>query len=291
MNRRTFTRATTTAIFANLMHAQADATTQGSPLAPAKSGTTDADKSHDDAMKRTENFWGGKKVKIAFLVYPGMFLQDLVGPMTVFEALMNREIYLVWKDKSTFSGRFLGPKPLIPVTPNMTFDECPDDLDVLCVPGGVPGTFEIMDDDTVLTFLRTRGAKAKFITSVCTGSLVLAAAGLLKGYRATSHWLTRDALAVMGATPTAGRIVTDRNRITGGGVTAGIDFGLAIAAKLRSDEYAQAIQLYIEYDPQPPFDSGSPEKAPKQVKAFINEMFGSLQQKAQSSAEKAARKI
>jgi cyclohexyl-isocyanide hydratase len=162
---------------------------------------------------------------------------------------------------------------------------------VLCVPGGVPGTFTIMEDDDVLKFLRDKGAKAKYITSVCTGSLVLGAAGLLKGYKATSHWITKDALKALGATPTAGRIVTDRNRITGGGVTAGIDFGLAIAAKLRNDAYAQAIQLYIEYDPQPPFDSGSPEKASKPVKAFLDDVFGSLRDKAQASAERAGKKL
>ncbi len=291
MNRRTFTKVSTTAFLANAIHPLANGNARDTP-APAKNAASgEVAQAHDDAMKQSENFWGGKKVKIAFLVYPGMFLQDLVGPMTVFEALMNREIYLVWKDKNTFTGRFLGPKPLIPVTPNLTFNECPDDLDVLCVPGGVPGTFEIMEDDAVLAFLRTKGAKAQYVTSVCTGSMVLAAAGLLKGYRATSHWLTRDALKEMGAIPTTGRIVTDRNRITGGGVTAGIDFGLAIAAKLRSDAYAQAIQLYIEYDPQPPFDSGSPEKAPKQIKALVENMFSSLREKAKTSAEKAARKM
>jgi cyclohexyl-isocyanide hydratase len=291
MDRRYFAKASTATLFASLVRAHADAAEPNKATTATPPAADEAERAHYEAMQRTESFWGGKNVKIAFLVYPGMFLQDLVGPLTVFEALMNREIYLVWKDKETFGGRFLGPKPLIPVTPNMTFDDCPDDLDVLCVPGGVPGTFTIMEDDDVLKFLRDKGAKAKYITSVCTGSLVLGAAGLLKGYKATSHWITKDALKALGATPTAGRIVTDRNRITGGGVTAGIDFGLAIAAKLRNDAYAQAIQLYIEYDPQPPFDSGSPEKASKPVKAFLDDVFGSLRDKAQASAERAGKKL
>lgn len=291
MDRRFFAKATTASILSNLLSTHA---AQAANAPAAKSDPVPADeaeKAHYAAMQRTESFWGGRQLKIAFLAYPGMFLQDLVGPLTVFEALMNRDIYLVWKDKQTFGGRLFGPKPLIPVTPNLTFDECPDDLDVICVPGGVPGTFNVMEDEAVLQFLRDKGSKAKYITSVCTGSLVLGAAGLLRGYKATSHWLTRDALKALGATPTAARIVTDRNRITGGGVTAGIDFGLAVAAKLRNEAYAQAIQLYIEYDPQPPFDAGSPERAPKPVKAFLDDVFGGLRDKAMASAERAAAQL
>ena len=149
----------------------------------------------------------------------------------------------------------------------MTLQKCPA-LDVVFVPGG-PGQIELMQDITVLKFLRQQGAKARYVTSVCTGALLLGAAGLLKGYQATTHWLFHDQLAQFGATPTKGRVVVDRNRITGGGVTAGIDFALTLAAELRSVEIAKRIQLGLEYDPAPPFNSGSPETAdPEMVQIF-----------------------
>jgi len=186
-----------------------------------------------------------------------------------------------------------GPKQsaLIPVKPTTTFANCPGKLDVLFVPGGVPGTLSMMEDPEVLAFLAAKGKTARFVTRVCTGSLVLGAAGLLKGYKATSHWATHDVLADLGAIPTKGRVVVDRNRITGGGVTAGIDFGLQIAALLRSDDYAKAIQLYLEYDPAPPFDAGSPEKAPKVVRQFLGEMFAGMRDTALATARRAAKRL
>lgn len=229
----------------------------------------------------------GPKAIIGLLVYPGMFLQDLVGPLTIFESLMNREIHLLWKNLEVVAGDKPENPVLIPVKPNTTFKDCPEKLDVLFVPGGVPGTFLMMEDQEVLAFLAEKGKTARFVTSVCTGSLILGAAGLLDGYRATSHWATRDVLKELGAIPTQGRVVTDRNRITGGGVTAGIDFGLTIAAHLRNPDYAKAIQLYLEYDPAPPFDAGSPEKAPQAVREFLNDMFAGLRETALTTARRA----
>ena len=159
--------------------------------------------------------------------------------------------------------------------------------DVLFVPGGVPGTFTMMEDKEVLSFLAEKGQNARFVTSVCTGSLILGAAGLLNGYKATSHWATHDVLKELGAIPTKGRVVSDRNRITGGGVTAGIDFGLQIAANLRNQDYAEAIQLYLEYDPAPPFNAGSPEKAPAIVNQFLNDMFAGMRDTAFATAKRA----
>lgn len=185
-----------------------------------------ADKHHEEAMVRYAALTGGDKVTIGMLVYPGMFLQDLVGPLTVFEALMNKDIHLLWKNLAPIGNEEGSPPALIPVKPTTTFDQCPDRLDVLFVPGGVPGTFTMMEDPEVLAFLKRAGSNARFVTSVCTGSLVLGAAGLLRGYKATSYWDTRDILKELGAIPTKSRIVVDRNRITGGGVTAGIDFGI-----------------------------------------------------------------
>jgi cyclohexyl-isocyanide hydratase len=145
----------------------------------------------------------------------------------------------------------------------------------------------MMEDPELLSFLRSKGSKARFITSVCTGSLILAAAGLLNGYRATSHWVTKESLRNFGVVPTKGRVVRDRNRITGGGVTAGIDFGLEIVASLRSPDYAKAVQLYLEYDPSPPFNAGSPDTAPAIVRGFIEDMFAGLR----VSIEKISQKI
>jgi cyclohexyl-isocyanide hydratase len=162
----------------------------------------------------------------------------------------------------------------------------PEALDVLFVPGGVPGTLTMMEDKEVLDFLADRGSRAKWVTSVCTGSLILGAAGLLKGYKATSYWATLDVLPTFGATPVKRRVVTDRNRITGGGVTAGLDFGLDLIARLRSPEYAQAVQLYLEYDPAPRFNAGSPAKAPREARAFMSEMFRGMNAAAHAAAQR-----
>ncbi len=155
----------------------------------------------------------------------------------------------------------------IMLTPTRTFADCPP-LDVLCVPGGV-GVNALLRDEAVLGFLRAQAARARYVTSVCTGSLVLGAAGLLRGRRATSHWSARDLLAGFGAVPTAGRVVRDGDLITAGGVTAGIDFALTIIAELCGVEAAQACQLQLEYAPAPPFDAGTPETAPAELVARL----------------------
>jgi cyclohexyl-isocyanide hydratase len=160
-------------------------------------------------------------------------------------------------------------------------------LDVICVPGG-PGQVELMTDEETLGFLRQQAERARYVTSVCTGSLVLGAAGLLKGYRATCHWLSLDQLALFGATPVKERVVFDRNRVTGGGVTSGIDFGLALAAELIGAEAAKAIQLQIEYDPDPPFAAGSPETAEPAVVERIRSATATFQSRRRAISEQAA---
>jgi cyclohexyl-isocyanide hydratase len=193
------------------------------------------------------------KIQVGMLLYPQLTLLDLLGPQTVLSG--HAEIHLVWKTRDmiwTDTG--------IGILPTATFDECPKDLDVLFVPGG-PGMIPAMQDPQVLAFLADRGARAKYITSVCSGSVILGAAGLLRGYKATSHWAATDLLPLFGAEVAEGRVVTDRNRISGGGVTAGIDFGLVLLAKLRGEDVAKMTQLAMEYDPQPPFQAGSPKDA------------------------------
>lgn len=258
MNRRDFGKLSTTAALAALV---------STPEA-AKAQQDKAQQEHNAAMQSNANLLGGSKITIAMLAYPGMYLQDLVGPLTMFEALMNRDIHLVWKTKDPVKAG-----SMISITPTTTLKDCPDNPDVLFVPGGLPGTQHMMEDAEVLSFLAEKGKTAKYVTSVCTGALILGAAGLLKGYKATSYWNTVETLKVFGAIPTEGRVVIDRNRMTGGGVTAGLDFGLAIVAKLRNQTYAEAVQLYVEYNPQPPFNSGSPATANKQAKKFIDDMF------------------
>ncbi|MEM9592713.1 MAG: DJ-1/PfpI family protein [Acidobacteriota bacterium] len=197
----------------------------------------------------------GRKPEVAMLLYPGVTVLDLIGPHTVLAPSCN--VHVVWKNTDlleTDSG--------LVMKATSTLDECPDDLDVLFVPGGA---FGIMRDAEVLRFLADRGQRAKYVTSVCGGSIVLAAAGLLRGYRATSHWSARGALSLFGATPQEARVVIDRNRISGGGVTAGIDFGLVLLAELLGEDVAKMTQLALEYDPAPPFDAGTPRKAGPEI--------------------------
>lgn len=246
---------------------------------------------HAEAMQQHEALLGHPKATIGMLVYPGMFLQDLIGPLTVFESLMQRDIHLLWKNLDPIGKSSGATHSQITVLPTTRFADCPERLDVLFVPGGIPGTFALMEDGEVLGFLADKGKNARYVTSVCTGSLILGAAGLLQGYKATSYWSMREFLKELGAIPTKGRIVVDRNRITGGGVTAGIDFGLKIAALLTNETYAKAIQLYLEYDPHPPFNAGSPEKAPRVVTKFLNEMFADTLQTAKTTAQRAGMKL
>jgi cyclohexyl-isocyanide hydratase len=281
MDRRNFSQAAA---------AMALALASGRVRAAAGEATKDsADQHHLDVIQKYRHLWDGPKLEIGMLVYPGMFLQDLVGPLTMFEALMNRDIHLLWKNRQPVGPEKPEHPGLIPVPPTRTFAECPEKLDVLFVPGGVPGTLTMMEDREVLDFLADRGAKAQWVTSVCTGSLILGAAGLLKGYKATSYWATLDVLPTFGATPVKRRVVTDRNRVTGGGVTAGLDFGLDLIARLRTPEYAKAVQLYLEYDPAPRFNAGSPPKAPREAREFITLMFAGMNAAAHAAAKRAIR--
>jgi len=149
------------------------------------------------------------------------------------------------------------------LTPDATFETCPQ-LDVLCVPGGA-GINGLLTDEETLAFVRAQGERARFVTSVCTGALLLGVAGLLKGKRATTHWASHDLLKALGAEPVHERVVRDGALMTGGGVTAGIDFALALVAELAGREVAEAIQLNLEYAPAPPFAAGRPETAPDAV--------------------------
>ena len=220
---------------------------------------------------------------IGILIYPNVTQLDATGPAQVLARVPGAVLHMIWKTRDpipTDAG--------FSIVPNTTFTDCPR-LDVICVPGG-GGQVALMTDPETLDFLRRQAATARYVTSVCTGSLVLGAAGLLKGYRSACHWAWRDMLSDFGAIPVAERVVRDRNRISGGGVTAGIDFGLTVAAELAGEEVAKSIQLVLEYDPQPPFDSGSPEKAgPERVKRLRERLTATLETRRKANAEAAAR--
>ena len=200
---------------------------------------------------------------VAMLVYPGFTALDLLGPHTVFVAMGTFQVDLVWKSLDPITS-----DTGVTVKPTRTFADTPEDLAILFVPGTLLGS-AVMRDQEAMDFLRSRGPRAKLVTSVCTGSVILGAAGLLRGYRATSHWAARDLLASLGAEPVNARYVEDRNRITGAGVTAGLDFGLYLASRVRGDETAQFVQLLIEYAPDPPFNAGTPETAPESVRSSV----------------------
>jgi cyclohexyl-isocyanide hydratase len=206
--------------------------------------------------------------RIGLLAFPAMTQLDLTGPLQVFSGLPGAEVHVLWKTLDPIKAH--GGLTLVPDT---TLADCPV-LDVICVPGGA-GVLDLMDDPEVLSFLRVQAAGARFVGSICTGALVLGAAGLLRGRKATTHWAWTDLLLPLGAIPTKGRVVRDGNIMTGGGVTAGIDFALTMIAEIAGRDVAESIQLGIEYAPAPPFDSGSPETARPEILAAVRARMSS----------------
>ena len=201
-------------------------------------------------------------MRIAFLLFPDVTQLDLTGPAQILSRIGADRLDLVWKS--------LDPVPTdagFSIVPTATFADVPA-ADILCVPGGM-GVTSVIDDDAAMAWVTQVGAGAQWVTSVCTGSLILGAAGLLQGYKATTHWAWVEHLALFGAEAIEARTVVDRNRVTGGGVTAGIDFALTLAALIRGEDAARMLQLAFEYDPAPPFDAGSPDRAgPDLVAAY-----------------------
>ena len=201
---------------------------------------------------------------VAFLLYPDVTQLDFTGPAQFLSRLGSARVDYVARSRE--------PVPTdagFAVVPTATFAEV-GAADILCVPGGI-GCIAAMEDEETIAWVRAVGEEAQWVTSVCTGSLILGAAGLLAGYRAACHWAWREHLGLFGAEPAAERVVFDRNRVTGGGVTAGIDFALALTAAIRGEAHARVVQLALEYDPAPPFDSGSPERAGERLVAVYRD--------------------
>jgi cyclohexyl-isocyanide hydratase len=223
-------------------------------------------------------------LQIGIVLFPRVTQLDFTGPLQVFSSIPDAKVHLIWKR--------IEPVPsdsVLVITPTTTFAECPQ-LDVVCVPGGF-GTDDMVNDEEMLAFLKQQAEGAKYVTSVCTGSMVLGAAGLLKGYRATSHWTMVDFLSEFGAIPTRTRVCTDRNRVTGGGVTAGIDFALTLVSQLVDRPTAEAIQLRLEYNPAPPFNAGSPDTAPSEILAFMKEKYAPAQERRREVIGRAAARL
>ncbi|HWE22555.1 MAG TPA: DJ-1/PfpI family protein [Myxococcales bacterium] len=219
--------------------------------------------------------------RIGFVLFPRLTQLDLTGPFEVFGRLAGAQVLLVGSGEARSDTGLL-------LRPDAGFADAPQ-LDVVCVPGG-PGVNAAMEDEATLSFLKRQAERASWVTSVCTGALVLGAAGLLRGYRATTHWLSLDLLSAFGAIPVRERVVVDRNRVTGGGVTAGIDFGLRLAAELRGENAAKEIQLVMEYDPAPPYHAGSPASAsPDLVQAVASARSAVTEERRRIVARVAAR--
>jgi cyclohexyl-isocyanide hydratase len=252
--RRDFLRLATAALAASPWLARA----ADSPAAKPAGG-------HD--MSAMPPSWTGSE-QIGMLLYPGFTALDFVGPQYMFAGLIGAKVHHIAKTMAPVTS-----DTQLTIVPTTTLDQAPRELDILFVPGGGEGTIAAMQDPALLAFVADRGSRAKWVTSVCTGSLLLGAAGLLRGYQATSHWVARPLLTDVGATPVDARVVRDRNRITGAGVSAGLDLGLTIVGMLRDRAYAETVQLLAEYAPEPPYNAGSPRTASPMVKAMIEDMF------------------
>jgi cyclohexyl-isocyanide hydratase len=223
-------------------------------------------------------------LQIGIVLFPRVTQLDFTGPLQVFSSIPGARVHLIWKRIEPVTS-----DSVMVITPTITFADCPQ-LEVVCVPGGI-GTDDMINDEEMLAFVRQQAEGARYVTSVCTGSLVLGAAGLLKGYRAATHWTAMDFLSAFGAIPTKTRVCVDRNRITGGGVTAGIDFALTLASHLVDRKTAEAIQLRLEYNPAPPFNAGSPDTAPVELLASMKEKIAPSQARRSEMVGRAAARL
>jgi cyclohexyl-isocyanide hydratase len=222
--------------------------------------------------------------RIGMLIFPRLTQLDMTGPYEVLARLRNTTVDLVSRTRDPVTT-----ERGMQIVPTVTYSDCPP-LDVVMVPGG-PGQQDLMEDEATLEFLRKQAASAKYVTSVCTGSLVLGAAGLLKGKRATSHWAAVDHLALLGAIPVREKVVVDGHIVTGAGVTSGIDFALTLATILEGEQTAREIQLQIEYDPNPPYNSGSPNTAAPAIVEAVKARLARLNEERRVVAARVGRKL
>jgi cyclohexyl-isocyanide hydratase len=254
---------------------------------PVPLGTHANDDTIDSAPRA--RFPGGgmtaaASLSVGMVLFDGLTQLDLTGPYEVLARLPDTRVQLVASSREPVRSEWG-----LVIVPDATFDDAPP-IDVLCVPGGWSVNAHLANE-ALLAFLRARGERARWVTSVCSGALLLGAAGLLRGYRATTHWLSLDLLPLLGAEAVEARVVRDRNRITGAGVTAGIDFALALAAELRGATEAQSIQLAIEYDPMASLTSDSSGAVPADVRASVARASQRLLAERRAAVERAARRL
>jgi cyclohexyl-isocyanide hydratase len=276
-------------LFTRRRFIQALAAASGASLAPAAPppvrGETTTEAGTEAAKQTMAKLKHGAET-ILILIYPGFTAIDAIAPQYMLAGMMGSTVRLVAKTNSPVkceSG--------YEISPQLSFDQCPARPTLLIVPGGTSGTLAAIEDSATLDFIRRVGGAADMAGSVCTGSLLLGAAGLLRGYEATSHWQTLELLPLVGAKPSEKRVVFDRNRVTGAGVTAGLDFALDLVRFYRGDFYAKGMQLLAQYDPQPVFPGGgNPRTADAPVKMLLDQMhkpfvelFASTIQKAQAA--------
>jgi len=250
-------------LMASLLAAYAAAATRATK-ANALATSPAASHSHSDHSKYHEI----KHETIVLVAYPMMTALDLLGPQHMLASMMGAKVLIAAQT----------PEPItsdtgLKIVPDVDFTHCPREIDLFLVPGGLAGTTAAMKDPRTIAFVRELAAHSKYITSVWTGSLILGTAGLLKGYKATSHWIASHMLPYFGATPVAQRVVVDRNRITGAGVTAGMDLALTVVNMLRGEDYTRMVTLLAEYDPAPPIHAGSPDTAGPQTTGILRDMF------------------
>ncbi len=273
-NRRTllqgFTGAALLAPYLALEKAMAAEATKAAPANPSLAEQKAMADRHMDAMARVlgPGLWGQEQV--AMLLYPKFTALDLVGPHYFFACMFGAKVHLVTTERD------LSPVVSdlgLAIAPTVTMADAPKNLDVLFIPGGTDGTLSVMSRADTMDWVKDRASRAKHITSVCTGSMVLAKAGLLRGKKATSHWVTRDALADFGATPVNQRVVRDGNILTGAGVSSGLDFAIALVEALRGKPYAEGLMLQAEYHPEPPFPGGTLASTTPDVARMMDDMF------------------
>ena len=237
----------------------------GGHLRAESSVNSAGEEKHD---KSCESYFPSGSEEILILIYPGFTAMDALGPEYFLSCLTVAKVRLVAKTADPVRS-----ESGIYITPHLTFKDLPEKLDLFLVPGGASGTLAALKDKETLDFIRSAGKTSKITGSVCTGSILLGAAGLLDGYQATSHWQTVELLSLCGAIPTSKRVVFDRDRATAAGVTAGLDLALEMVRQYRGDTYARGVQLLAEYDPQPLFPGGgNPGTAAPEITGILSEM-------------------
>lgn len=243
---------------AALLAAAAAARVQAQPQADSKAQAHDHSAMHGPVQP----------INIVLIAYPKMTALDLLGPQYMLSLLMGAKVIIAAETKDVVVS-----DSNLKIIPDVDFASCPRDVELFLLPGGTEGTTAAMNNTKLISFVKELGERSKYVSSVCTGSLILGKAGLLKGYKATSHWMTVPILEHFGATPVRERYVFDRNRITGAGVTAGMDTALEFVKRMRGEEYAKTVALLSEYDPAPPVQAGNPKAAGPGPTNMLTEMF------------------